>query len=124
MSEIDAEAVIRRAMGKLAPAATANRPANNSQASETQVIFCDLSDPAQMADFASRIRGARGLLDWSQARLAREAGVNLRTLQRLEKAQGTPVESTVSSVHEALVAAGIKLIGDGRTGIGVWLNRC
>ena len=78
-NEIDSDAAFKL-MGQLAPTASANRPTDNSQTSEVQVMFCDLSDSAQLADFASRIRGARGLLDWSQGRLAREAGVNLRTL--------------------------------------------
>jgi ribosome-binding protein aMBF1 (putative translation factor) len=109
-------------LAKLAPTA-ANRSADDSPSGESRVIFCDLADPAHLADFARQVCGARGLLDWSQARLAREAGVNLRTLQRLEKAQGTPVESTVSRVHEALVSAGIQLIGDSKRVIGVVLQR-
>ena len=113
MTEIDAEAVVRRAIGKLAPTATANHPADDSREGEVRAVFYDELTPSQLV-------AARGLLGWSQTRLAEEAGVNLRTVQRLETRYGTPQESTISSVYQALVAAGIEFIDDGRgDGLGV-----
>jgi DNA-binding XRE family transcriptional regulator len=116
--EIDAE-VAFKLLGQLAPQPQAiDLPQDDSHNGE-HAAFCDLPDQ----DRASLIIAARGLLRWSQERLAAEAGINRRTLQRIETCEGNAQESTLLSVYETLVTAGILLMGGGKGGIGVWLAR-
>lgn len=64
--------------------------------------------PAQM-------RAARSLLGWDQRRLAREAGISLPTIRRMEGSEGN-VRGNVDSlvkVVEALDRAGVTLIAEG-----------
>lgn len=66
--------------------------------------------PAQM-------RAARSLLGWDQRRLAREAGISLPTIRRMEGSEGN-VRGNVDSlvkVVEALDRAGVTLIAEGDT---------
>lgn len=67
---------------------------------------------------SEQIRAARGLLGWTQAYLARQAGVGLMTVKRMEANPGR-VAGTVDSVlkvQAALESAGIRLIGADRDG--------
>ncbi|MFQ5488345.1 MAG: helix-turn-helix domain-containing protein [Gammaproteobacteria bacterium] len=64
---------------------------------------------------AAQIKAARMLLGWDQARLAREAGLSLPTIQRMEASEGN-VRGNVDSlvkVVEALGRAGVELIAEG-----------
>ena len=116
MIEIDSDAAFKL-MGQLAPQAQAtNRPQDDSRGAEAHVVKYDALNTRQL-------RAARELLGWTQDRLAAEAGVNLRTVQRLETCVGNPLGSTLISVHDALVAAGIEFTANGKGGIGVWLER-
>ena len=58
---------------------------------------------------AAQIRAARALLDWTQPDLAREAGLSLPTIRRMEGAMGPGRSSaaTVDAVTRALEAAGV-----------------
>lgn len=59
-----------------------------------------------------QIRAARSLLGWSQAELAKQAGVAHMTIRRFEAHSG-PVSGNISSltkVQTALEAAGIQFI--------------
>src|SRR5260370_929002 len=74
--------------------------------------------------YSSQIRAARALLGWSQAKLARAAGVGLATLQRIEQNEGVVKGnfSTVLKIQKALEQAGIHF-ADGEAGeIGVSLQ--
>ena len=63
------------------------------------------------------IRAARGLLNWTQADLADQAGLASTTIKRLEK-QGTEKASleNINKIISALEDAGIELLNDGRPG--------
>ncbi len=64
---------------------------------------------------AAQIKAARALLGWDQARLAKEAGLSLPTIQRMEASEGN-VRSNVDSlvkVVEALDRAGVELLAEG-----------
>jgi transcriptional regulator with XRE-family HTH domain len=64
--------------------------------------------PAQM-------RAARALLGWDQRRLAKEAGISLPTIRRMETSDGN-VRGNVDSlvkVVEALDRAGVTLLAEG-----------
>lgn len=67
----------------------------------------------------SQLRAARAMLDIDQRRLAELAGVSLATVQRME-ASGDRVRGsldTMTRIVEALEAAGIELIGEGRASL-------
>jgi len=75
----------------------------------------------------SQVRAARALLRWEQADLAKAAGVSLPTVHRIEKlGPQRCLVCNLYKVQEALVAAGITFIGEGRDvgegGFGVRLQ--
>jgi transcriptional regulator with XRE-family HTH domain len=72
----------------------------------------------------AQIRGARGLLGWSQQKLATEAGLSLPTIKRLE-AQGTirVSDDVRHAVRHAFESAGIRFIDENGGGPGVRLTK-
>lgn len=72
---------------------------------------------------ASQCRAARGLLDWSQQELAKQAGVGVVTIRQLEASSHEPRRATLDVIRRAFEAAGVDFIeGDGR-GPGVRLRK-
>jgi transcriptional regulator with XRE-family HTH domain len=73
---------------------------------------------------SSQIRAARALLGWSQANLAKFAGISLATLQRIEQNEGVVKGnfSTVLKIQKAFEEAGIRFTDDGAGEIGVRLQ--
>ena len=69
----------------------------------------------------SMIRAARGVLGWSQPDLAKQAGVSLVALARLESNAASPRLSTISRLKAAIEAAGIQVI-DGQPSGGFTLQ--
>ena len=67
----------------------------------------------------AQCRAARGLLDWNQQDLAREAGVGVVTIRQLEAGINQPRRATLVVVRHTLVAAGIEFIEDNGGGVGV-----
>jgi len=65
----------------------------------------------------SQVRGARGVLDWSQAELADAATVTLRTVQRFERGQGPPRRTTVLAIKRALESAGVEFTNGDEPGV-------
>jgi transcriptional regulator with XRE-family HTH domain len=61
---------------------------------------------------ARQIRAARGLLGWSQSRLADRAGLSRSAIARLELDATAPHADTAEAIHAALVAEGISFIDD------------
>jgi transcriptional regulator with XRE-family HTH domain len=75
---------------------------------------------------SEQIRAARGLLGWSQAYLARQAGVGLMTIKRMEHNPGRVAGTvdTVLKIQGALETAGIRFINtDKDGGPGVRLSK-
>lgn len=75
--------------------------------------------------FGSQIRGARGLIGWSQDQLADHAGVGVATIRRMEAVDGVVpgnVESAMR-IRGALEKAGIQFIEQGDKGPGVQLSK-
>jgi transcriptional regulator with XRE-family HTH domain len=66
-------------------------------------------DPAQS-------RAARGLLEWSQERLAKAAQVGLSTVRDFEKRRQTPRPDNLAAIRNALERAGVKFINAGKSG--------
>lgn len=74
-----------------------------------------------------QIKAARALLDWSQEDLAKESGVSIPTIKRLEAEKGDlgGRENTAQKLRAALERSGIEFIGvsgEGAGGVGVRLR--
>ena len=74
---------------------------------------------------SEQIRAARGLLGWSQAFLAKQAGVGLMTIKRMEANPGrvTGTVNSVLKVQNTLERAGIRIIvadKDGGPGVRLY----
>jgi len=69
---------------------------------------------------AAQIRAARALVDWTQPDLAREAGLSLPTIRRMEGAMGPGRSSAanVDAVRRALEGGGVEFIGPDAAGKG------
>ena len=71
---------------------------------------------------AAQCRAARGLLQWSQQKLAKEAGVGVVTVIQLENEVGQPRRATVQVLRNAFEAAGVEFIDENGGGPGVRLR--
>lgn len=69
-------------------------------------------------------RAARGALDWSQEKLATEAGVSASTIKNFEAVRRTPHPNRLDQIEKALVNAGIEFVDaeDGVCGPGIRLR--
>ena len=72
---------------------------------------------------AAQCRAARGLLQWSQQKLAKEAGVGVVTVIQLENEAGQPRRATMQVLRNALEAAGVEFIDENGGGPGVRLRK-
>jgi transcriptional regulator with XRE-family HTH domain len=71
-----------------------------------------------------QFRGARGLLGWSQTKLAEMAGLSLPTVKRVESGLGPPVSDHArEKLRRALQEAGIEFIDENGGGPGVRLRK-
>jgi predicted transcriptional regulator len=71
-----------------------------------------------------QLRGARGLLGWSQTELASRAGLSLPTVKRVEGEFGPRVSGEARvKLQMALEAAGIEFIDENGGGPGVRLRK-
>ncbi|WP_095203408.1 helix-turn-helix domain-containing protein [Mesorhizobium carmichaelinearum] len=60
-------------------------------------------------------RAARGLLDWSQARLGAKAQVSEGTVRDFEKSKRVPAGDMLVAMRSALETAGVAFLSDGET---------
>ena len=67
-------------------------------------------------------RAARGLLDWSQQELAKQAGVGTVTIRELESGKHEPRRSTLYVVLQAFEKAGVEFLHVDGGGPGVRLR--
>jgi transcriptional regulator with XRE-family HTH domain len=70
-----------------------------------------------MSITTGQIRGARGILNWSQSDLAERTGISATSIGSIENGQSTPRANTVATIQKAFENAGIEFIG--RDGIKV-----
>jgi transcriptional regulator with XRE-family HTH domain len=73
---------------------------------------------------ARQIKAARSFLRWRQEQLARETGLALSTIRRLERSEGR-IEAnfdTVQKIRQALENAGIEFIGSPNLGVRLWVR--
>lgn len=67
-----------------------------------------------MAITTAQIRGARGLLNWSQQELADRTGISQTSIGSIEKGQSLPRESTLATIQKTLEDSGIEFLdGEG-----------
>ncbi|MBK19714.1 MAG: transcriptional regulator [Rhodospirillaceae bacterium] len=72
----------------------------------------------------NQCRAARGLLKWTQPRLASESGVGLSTINRYENETRPPRKTAIQRLQTALEGAGVEfLFDDGSKGVGVRLRK-
>ncbi|TIL94513.1 MAG: helix-turn-helix transcriptional regulator [Mesorhizobium sp.] len=71
----------------------------------------------------AQCRAARGLVDWSQAKLADSAKVATKTLADFERGKRTPYDRTLEDVKAALESAGVEFIPENGGGAGVRLKK-
>ena len=60
----------------------------------------------------AQIRGARGLLDWSQAELSRRTGISTTSIGNIESGNTQPRESTLSVIRKAFEDGGIEFVSN------------
>jgi transcriptional regulator with XRE-family HTH domain len=71
-----------------------------------------------------QLRAARGLLGWSQSKLAARAGLSLPTVKRVEAGFGARVSDDArNKLQRALESAGVEFIQENGGGPGVRLRR-
>ena len=71
---------------------------------------------------SAQCRAARGLLDWSQQKLADRAGVGVVTVRQLEADAHQPRRATLGVVRRCFEAAGVEFIDPNGGGPGVRLR--
>ena len=59
----------------------------------------------------AQIRGARGILNWSQADLAERTGISATSIGSIENAQSTPRANTLATIQKTFEEAGIEFVG-------------
>lgn len=59
----------------------------------------------------AQIRGARGILNWSQSDLAARTGISATSIGSIENGLSTPRESTLNTIKKAFENGGIEFIG-------------
>jgi transcriptional regulator with XRE-family HTH domain len=84
-----------------------------SYANDTKTVKPKVTSIAQ-------IRGARGLLGWSQAELARAAGLSEPTIKRFETKGAKVSDAAVAKMRAALEADGVEFTNGDQP--GVWLR--
>ncbi len=64
-----------------------------------------------MAITTAQIRGARGILNWSQADLAERTGISATSIGSIENGQSTPRATTLQTIQKAFEDSGMEFIG-------------
>jgi hypothetical protein len=72
---------------------------------------------------AAQCRAARGLLEWSQVELARQARVGIVTVHQLEAGISQPRNATLEVIRRAFESAGVVFIDENGGGPGVRLRK-
>lgn len=69
-------------------------------------------------------RGARGLLDWTQADLAQAAMLGLSTVKNFESDRRETTAANLNAIRRALEEAGIEFYHDGkRAGVSIGVRK-
>ena len=71
----------------------------------------------------SQCRAARALINWTQPKLAEEAGFGLSTIVDHEKERRIVSQAAIARMAEALEAAGVEFLAENGGGAGVRLQK-
>jgi transcriptional regulator with XRE-family HTH domain len=71
----------------------------------------------------TQCRAARGLLNWSQERLAEASAVSVTAIRNFERGATQPIRANLAAIRTALEAAGVEFIPENGGGAGVRLRR-
>jgi transcriptional regulator with XRE-family HTH domain len=71
----------------------------------------------------AQCRAARGLLSWSQQKLAESAKVGNATIRNFEAGRSMPQRATLDVLQRAFEAAGVMFIAENGGGAGVRLRK-
>jgi hypothetical protein len=89
-----------------------------------RIIAYDLKGIKKELITIAQIRGARGLLSWSQTDLANAAAVSVPSIKRLEGHGLIKASDDLrAAVQHALEKAGIEFIAENGGGVGVRLRK-
>ena len=72
---------------------------------------------------AAQCRAARGLLDWSQQKLADRAGLGIVTIRQIEAGITDPRRATLVVLKQAFERAGVEFIDENGGGAGVRIRK-
>lgn len=72
---------------------------------------------------SAQSRAARGLIEWSQEKLAKEAHLSLSTVRDFEKGRRVPTHNNLAAIQRALEEAGVEFIPQNGGGAGVRLKK-
>ena len=72
---------------------------------------------------SAQCRAARGLLEWSQQKLADQSGVGVVTVNQFENRIAEPRRATLQAITRAFEAAGVEFIDENGGGPGVRLRK-
>jgi transcriptional regulator with XRE-family HTH domain len=68
-------------------------------------------------------RAARGLLAWTQSKLARMAGISIVTVRNFENEKTMPQRASLDVIRRALESAGVIFVEENGEGPGVRLRK-
>ncbi|MBM2712780.1 helix-turn-helix transcriptional regulator [Mesorhizobium caraganae] len=71
----------------------------------------------------SQSRAARGLLDWSQQKLADQSNLSESSVRDFEKGRRVPSVNNLAAIRSALESAGVEFIAENGGGPGVRLRK-
>jgi transcriptional regulator with XRE-family HTH domain len=68
-------------------------------------------------------RAGRGLVDWTQSKLAETSNLGVSTIKNFEAARSIPTINNLAAIRAALEAAGVEFIAENGGGPGVRLRK-
>ncbi len=68
-------------------------------------------------------RAARGLINWSQSKLAEASNLGLSTVKNFEVGRNIPTINNLAAIRAALESAGVEFIEENGGGPGVRLRK-
>ncbi|MCF4130268.1 helix-turn-helix domain-containing protein [Methylobacterium sp. SyP6R] len=74
-------------------------------------------EPGSMAVTAAQVRAARGLIAWSQTKLALAAGVGKSTVADFERGVREPIKNNLLAMERALEEAGVSFTNGDEPGV-------
>ena len=71
----------------------------------------------------AQCRAARGLVDWSQSKLAESSNLGVSTVKNFEAGRSVPTINNLAAIRAALELAGVIFVDENGEGAGVRLRK-